>query len=127
MNYQIVGKFPSKLYQNRIASLSGFRIRIRPDPVFLPGSGSGIGFQISLDSDPDPVCSERLDSDHPVCPERLDPDPVIIRPDPKLYTNRSQFYSLLDFPFFHPFLSLLPEEAVALKNHATSWHASNCG
>ena len=33
----------------------GLRIRIRLDPVFLPGSGSGSGFQISLDPDPDPV------------------------------------------------------------------------
>ena len=31
----------------------GLRIRIRSDPVFLPGSGSG--FQISLDPDTDPV------------------------------------------------------------------------
>ena len=59
-----------------------------------------------LDSDTDPVWSERLDPD-PVCPERLDPDPVNIRPDPKPWLRPCRSY-------IYPHVALRHDEGPSL-------------
>ena len=44
-----------------LLGLLGLLIRIRSDPVFLPGSGSGFKISLDLDPHPDPVSAQILE------------------------------------------------------------------